>query len=401
MFRRLSAMSELKPILFTVFEPSGDVLAARLIAELKRREPGRAIVALGGPAMAEAGAELLEETTGHAKMLVGAATEAKELWRRVGVVKRWLDEHELAALVPTDSPAANWSMCKAVRKRRPDAAIVHLVGPQLWAWASWRIGRMRRLSDHVMCLLPFEPGWFGERGVSGTFVGHPLFQEAKRGERALPASDDGAALREGSPKLAILPGSRPKEVKTNWPTMLAVYERLRHRHRELAVTVAAADPDRAKQINLSCPGGRLPRGVQMVVGDAAGVLDWADAALVVSGTATLQAASRHTPMVVVYRVDKLAWGIAKRTLVSTRTFALPNLIAESLTGERVVPELVPFFGDADEVVAALRPLLAEGPARAAQRAAFDEIAAAFQAHVFREDAADVVLRMIGRGGSAR
>ncbi len=128
-----------------------------------------------------------------------------------------------------------------------------------------------------------------------------------------------------------------------------------------------------------------------------GVLDWADAALVVSGTATLQAASRHTPMVVMYRVDKLAWQIAKRTLVSTRTFSLPNLIGESLTGERVVPELVPFFGDVDEVVAALRPLLAEGPARAAQRAAFDEIAAAFEAHVFREDAADVVLRMIAAG----
>ena len=387
-------MPNLKPILFTVFEPSGDVLAARLIAELKQRRPERPIVALGGPAMAEAGAELLEETTGHAKMLVGAVTEARELLRRVGVVKQWLHEHEPAAFVPTDSPAANWSMCKAVRKRHPATPIVHLVGPQLWAWASWRIGRMRRLSDHVLCLLPFEPDWFGSRGVPGTFVGHPLFQEPSRAERPPATADDGAALAAGEPRLAFLPGSRPKELKQNWPTMRAVYEKLRHRHPKLAVAVAAADATRAKELALACPGGRLPRGMQMVTGDAQGVLDWADVALVVSGTATLQAASRRTPMVVLYRIGRPAWEVARRLLISTRTFSLPNLIAESAGGERVVPELVPFFGDADEAVAALHPLLTEGEARDTQRRAFDDIAALFHGHVFRRDAADVLLRMI-------
>ena len=390
-------MPDLKPILFTVFEPSGDMLAAQLIAELKQREPERRIVALGGPAMADAGAELLEETTGHAKMLVGAVTEAKELLRRVGVVKRWLDENHPAALVPTDSPAANWSMCKAVRKRRPGTPIVHLVGPQLWAWASWRIGRMRRLSDHVLCLLPFEPDWFGSRGVPGTFVGHPLFQEPSRDERLPATADDGAALTDGEPRLAFLPGSRPKELKQNWPTMRAVYEKLRHRHPNLAVAVAAADATRARELALACPGGRLPRGMQMVTGDAQGVLDWADVALVVSGTATLQAASRRTPMVVLYRIGRSAWEVAKRALITTRTFSLPNLIVESTGGDRVVPELVPYFGDVDEAVAALRPLLAEGDAREAQRRAFDDIAALFDGHVFRRDAADVLLRLIEDG----
>ncbi|MEL7088073.1 MAG: hypothetical protein AAGL98_06470, partial [Planctomycetota bacterium] len=229
-------MADLKPIVFTVFEPSGEVLASRLIREIKRRQPGRPIVALGGPKMEAAGAELLETTTAHAKMGLSAVTEARTLLRRKALLRDWLKENDIAAHVPVDSPGANWSMCRAVRKVRPDAKIVHLVGPQIWAWAGWRIRKLRWLTDHVMCLLPFEPEWFGRRGVPATFVGHPLYEaDAPAVDPAALRTTDKEPLPDGEPNVAFLPGSRPKEIAFNWPTMLRVYDQLRHRWPGMAV----------------------------------------------------------------------------------------------------------------------------------------------------------------------
>lgn len=385
-------MENLKPIVFTVFEPSGDVLAARLIDEIKRREPGRPIVAFGGPRMEAAGAEILEHTTAHAKMGFGAASEAKELLRRKGVLADWLKDHDIAAHVPTDSPAANWSMCRVVRKVRPDAKIVHLVGPQLWAWASWRIGRLRKLTDHVMCLLPFEPDWFGSRGVKSTFVGHPLFEGANANAPSSTVLDTAdQPMREGQTKLALLPGSRPKEIERNWPTMLAAYDQLRHRVPDLAVVIAAADDARAKQIKQFSPGGRPPRGMQIVTGEASAVLDWADATLVVSGTATLQAASRQTPMVVTYHGNMKMWNTVGKLLIRTRTFALPNVISEAMELGRIVPEFVPHDGGPEPLTAAITPLLKDPAARQAQLDGFAQIAEVYAGLSFHDAAADVLL----------
>ena len=171
----------LRRVLVTAFEPSGDVLAARLVEGLRARWPGVEVFALGGPALEAAGATLLEETTGHALMGIGLGlvSEARVLQRRKKLVRAWLREHEIDVLVPVDSPAANWSFCKMVRRDQPGAKVVHLVSPQVWAWASWRVKWLARLSDRVLCLLPFEPAWLGARGVEAVFVGHPLYEREK------------------------------------------------------------------------------------------------------------------------------------------------------------------------------------------------------------------------------
>jgi lipid-A-disaccharide synthase len=90
-------------------------------------------------------------------------------------VKRWLQTHPVALHVPVDSPAANFPICKIAKKS--GARVVHLVAPQVWAWAEWRVNKLRRLTDLVLCLLPFEEQWFAMRGVKARFVGHPLFDE--------------------------------------------------------------------------------------------------------------------------------------------------------------------------------------------------------------------------------
>lgn len=379
-------------MLITAFEPSGDILAARLVVKLRERRPNLEVFALGGPHLREAGATLLEETTGHATMGLGAVAEVKTLRRRVAMVKRWLAENPIDVHVPVDSPAANWSFCKLVRGAahagRPAPKIVHLVAPQVWAWASWRVRRLRKWSDMVLCLLPFEPAWFAERGVPAVFVGHPLFERV--GE-----SHATEAFPHGEPKLALLPGSRSGEVQKNWADMLAAFEVLRHRHPGLSVVVAASDRDRAALIRRKSPGGRLPRGVSMSVGNASAVLDWADCAVVVSGTATLEAVSRDTPMIALYRVSPALWHTLGKLLVRTRTFTLPNILGEYLGLGRVVPELVPFFGGHEPIVAALEPLLRDGPARRKQHEGFAVIAEAFAGQRFGDAAAAGLLDVVG------
>ncbi len=383
-------MPEREGILFTAFEPSGDHIAGALIAELKRREPGRPVFAMGGPLMRESGAELIESTTDRAAMLAGAATQAREHLRRLGRLKRWLAENRIAAVVPTDSPAANWSICAMVRKHQPDAKVVHLVAPQLWAWAPWRVRKLRRLTDHVLCVQPFEPKWFGQRGVSASFVGHPLYDRIPA-EKSPPA--EGLPQNDG-PKLALLPGSRHSEVKRNWPTMLDAYRRLHASDRKLSAVVAASDASRAHQIELMSPMGVLPRSMHMRSGDADAVLNWADAALVVSGTATLHAAAHGTPMAVFYNVKRYEWHLVGRWVVNTKTMSLPNLISESMGLGRVVPELMPHFGDPDALVRAVQPLLKDGEARRKQKDIFARIRARFTEYRFEQAAADKLLEVI-------
>jgi lipid-A-disaccharide synthase len=388
---KLPGMPDPQGLLFTAFEHSGDHIAAALITELKRREPDRPIYAMGGPAMEKAGAELIETTTDKAVMLAGAVAQVSTHLQRLGRLKAWLADHPIAALIPTDSPAANWSVCSMVRKHQPHAKVVHLVAPQLWAWAPWRIRKLRRLTDHVLCLLPFEPNWFGQRGVTASFVGHPLYDQIPAGKKP---PGDGLPKTPG-PKLALLPGSRQSEIKHNWPTMLDAYRRLHASHHDLTAVVAASDSARAHQIELMSPLGVLPRGMHMTVGDADAVLNWADAGLIVSGTATLHAAAHGTAMAVFYNVKRYQWHLIGRWLINTRTMSLPNLIGESMDLGRVVPELMPHFGDPDVLTRAISPLLKDGGVRREQHDAFQNIRDRFSQKRFERAAADVLLEVIG------
>jgi lipid-A-disaccharide synthase len=383
-------MPDTPGILFTAFETSGDHIAGSLIAELKRRDPGRPIYALGGPEMKQSGAEMIETTADKAVMLIGAAAQARQHLKRLGRLRRWLADHRISALVPTDSPAANWSICSTVRKHQPGAKVVHLVAPQLWAWAPWRIRKLRRLTDHVLCVQPFEPKWFADRGVKASFVGHPLYDQISGEKQSVPDSLPDAP----GPKLALLPGSRQAEIKRNWPTMLEAYRRLHASVPDISAVVAASDKARAHQVKLLSPMGVLPRGMQMSVGDADAVLNWADAALVVSGTATLHAAAHGTPMTTFYNVSPVGWHLLGRWLINTRTLSLPNLIGESMGLGRVIPELIPHFGDADALIRFTAPLLKDGEARRAQQQAFTAIRARFTVHRFEKAAADELERVL-------
>lgn len=389
-------------ILFTAFEPSGDEHAAVVIAELRRLRREVPIMALGGPAMRDAGATLIEQTTDRSAMLTGSIGKAREqiaLRRRFRV---WLDTNPVAVHVPTDSPAANWWFCKTVKRQEswgqePGPRVIHLVAPQVWAWAPWRVKRLKRWSDLVLCILPFEPAWFAQRGVEARFVGHPLFDHDLEDESLHWES---VSYPNGSPKLALLPGSRPGEIAANWPLMLEVFRRLRTRYPRLEAIIAAANEPAAAQLRRLTPAA--PQHLRTITSRADAVLHWADLVLTVSGTATLHIARHRKPMAVLYRVSPVQWH-AFRWLMTTGTFTLPNLIATggpcASSDGHIVREFVPFTGDAADVqpiVDELASLIDNPEKRAEQAQALGKVVEQFRGHRAGPEAAQAIAHIYGR-----
>ena len=357
-------------ILFTAFEPSGDDHASAVIAELRKRwtaeEPP--VYAWGGPKMRAAGAELIEETGANAVMGVPGAGKIVEHVKIHKRIERWMGEGRAGISVPVASPGENFPVARVAKKA--GLRVVHLVAPQVWAWAPWRIRKLRKRTDLVLCLLPFEEEWFMARGVPAKFVGHPLFDEpldleaiGKRaeeyggrinpplgvanvprtslaGKQPVPPNSGGAV----GPRVALMPGSRPQEMVRCFPVLLDAFNRLRRDFPGTLGMVAATKPDVVRKLQeLAAAHGGWPSGLGIVTGDTDAVVRWCDYAMVVSGTVTLQIARQAKPMVAVYCPSWVMWQLVIRWLVSTELFTLPNLIA----GRRVIPELIPHFGDGD------------------------------------------------------
>jgi lipid-A-disaccharide synthase len=383
-----------RTIFFAAFEPSGDVLAARLIEELKRRDPLLRFTGFGGPKMQAHGADLIQVTTEHAAAMGGFAGEVKTHLKRCGVMSDYLKAHDIAAFVPVDSPAANWALCKRVKRHRPNAKVVHLVCPQVWSWAQWRVRRLRKLSDLVLCLLPFEPGWLDGHGVEGVFVGHPVFEDAPAAMSRSIAEDLPKVDSSDAVRLALMPGSRRSELEMNWPTMLTAYNAVREANPSLVGVVAARVASDVETLRKVSGETLWPEGLHVVPGRTEEVLAWCDAALVKSGTSTLQVASLEKPMVAFYNVSPVKWQALGRWLINSRTFTLPNIISEWQDGRRVIPEFVPNFGDHEAIAEALKPLVTDATERDRQRVGLQRIAEPFASVTFKTAAADALLSVL-------
>ncbi|GAB4543921.1 MAG: lipid-A-disaccharide synthase [Phycisphaerales bacterium] len=385
-------------ILFTAFEPSGDDHAATVIREIKRREPGVVIYAWGGPKMARAGAEIVAETGHDAVVGLPGIGKIMQHLRMNREIAHWIKEHpEVGVHVPVDSPSANFPIAQAAKKH--GRRVVHLVAPQLWAWRPGRIKKLRRCTDQVLCLLPFEETYFRDRNVPARFIGHPLFDEPIDLEAL---SEQAQMLPQGSPRVALLPGSRPAELRRNFPVMLNAFRILREKYPGLVGTVAATTEsvrsslyERAREL------GGWPEGLDVRVGETDLVIRWADLALVVSGTVSLQVARQATPMVLMYKVNKLFYRFIRNVIgIQTRYFTLPNLIAD----QEVIPELIPYFKGPHRLVDAASRLIDSPERQEAQRLHQRMITGQFAGTMASHAAAQAILEIAGieqRGETAR
>lgn len=319
-------------IFFSVGEPSGDQHAAHLIRELKRRRPDVECSGFGGPLMQEAGCRLDFPLTLLAVM--GLFQVVPLLWQFFKLIRltgRLLKERRPDAVVLVDFPGFNWWVAR--KAKAAGVPVYYYLPPQLWAWAPWRIRKVRKSVDHVLSGLTFETEWYAQRGIPVTYVGHPFFDEVA--ERRLDQSFCREWSSEQTPTVALLPGSRQQEVTQNWPLMLQVVRRLTRRHPEVTFLVACYRESQriwcAQQ--LAALGENLP--VVLFVGKTPEIIELADCALMVSGSVSLEMLARVTPAVVLYRCGWLTYLIG-RMLVTCQFMSLPNLMA----GRAIMPEFL-------------------------------------------------------------
>lgn len=379
-------------VLFTAFEPSGDDHAAAVIAELRVLRPDVRVYAWGGPKMEGAGATIVERTGEDAVMGVPGLAKIREHQRINERIGAWMDAHPVALHIPVDSPGANFPICALARAR--GIRIVHLVAPQIWAWGRWRIRKLRRLTDLVLCLLPFEEEFFRKRRVPARFIGHMLF------DRPLDTGlleAHGAGFPSGSPRLALMPGSRPDELAHHFPILLEVFRRLRRARPGLVGLVAATTPGvEASLREMAAHHGGWPDGLAIVTGQTDAAVHWCDLALVKSGTVTLQVARQRRAMVIFYKKYNPFVFLLARTILSTRTFSLPNLLAR----RRIVPELIPHFGGPGPIIAAASALLDSPDLIQRQQAELDAVCGQFQGRHAGRAGAEAIAAELAAGLSA-
>jgi lipid-A-disaccharide synthase len=318
---------------FVAGEASGDLLAAPVIAELITRLPHARFAGIAGDRMLAAGCEAWH----HVRELsvrgyVEVIAELPRLLRlRSSLRVRLLNERP-AVFVGVDAPDFNLRL--ETQLRTAGIRTIQYVSPSIWAWRPGRIETIRRAADRVLLVFPFEERIYKDAGIAASYVGHPL-------AAAIPLQPDPAAARArlglaDGPCIAVLPGSRRAEVAHIGPTFVAAMELMARREQHLGFVLPVADPPLHAHIDALLAAHPAARACTRVIdGDSHTCLEAADAVLVASGTATLEAALYKKPMVISYKMPLLsAW--IMRSLGNVPYVGLPNILA----GEFVVPELL-------------------------------------------------------------
>jgi lipid-A-disaccharide synthase len=334
-------------VLLLAGEPSGDLHGAEVARALARRVPGVTITGLGGPRMAAAGVRLLAGLDELAVMgFVEVLAHLRFFWRLEKRLEGLLRSGSVDLLLPVDYPGFNLRMARLAHGL--GVPVLYYISPQVWAWKPRRAERLARDTDRVAVILPFEEPLLANAGARATFVGHPLLErtEEPAGREELCRAH---GLDPGRPILALFPGSRPQEVERHLALFVSAARRLQEARADLQVAVARAE---------SIPVGRFQGAGVPLVTDTRSLLRHATAALVKSGTTTLEAALEGTPFVVVYRTHPLTFMLARR-LVRVDHIALANLVA----GERVVPEVLQGDATPERLARELEPLLRDTPTR--------------------------------------
>ncbi len=374
-------------LLFTAFEPSGDDHAAAVIGEIRAKHPDLPIFAWGGPKMARAGATLVARTGDRSVIGVPGWGVIKHYRRVFQQIREWIAQHQPTVHIPVDSPGANFTVAKTAK--RAGVKVVHLVAPQLWAWGPWRVNKLRKRTDLVLCILPFEEEFFRTRGIEAKFVGHPLFDEPID----TPALDaEARGLPEGELKIAMFAGSRPTELRRHFPILLKTFRELRRRYPGVVgVLGATTEQVRESMYERANQWGGWPDGLDCVAGKTDLVVRWCDLALVKSGTVTLQIAKQAKPMVIFYKTSKLLYKAVGQWVISTPYIALPNLIA----GYEIIPELVPYFDGPERLIDAADALINDPAAQETQRKALQGVIARFANKHCGAEAAEAICAAAG------
>jgi len=358
-------------------EASGDLLGAGLIAALRERWPRAQFAGVGGPRMQAAGLDAWHASDELAVM--GLAEVVRHLPRLLALrrdVRRRVLAFRPDAFIGIDAPDFNFGLERKLKAK--GIRTVHYVSPSIWAWRAKRARTIGRSADLVLCLFPFEPEIYARHGVNAAFVGHPLADAFALDPVQAPARA-ALDLPNDVPVLALLPGSRLGEVRRLAADFIGAAYRLREHLPDLRVIVPMANAacraafegvmektgfgiresgfksqDGADETPLSHPESRIPSPVTILDGHAHEAMIAADAILLASGTAALEAMLAKRPMVVAYRISPLTYRIVTSLhMLQTSRYSLPNVLA----GRDLVPELMQDACTPEALADALLPSL--------------------------------------------
>lgn len=309
-------------------ELSGDKHGSLLLRELKSLLPDTEVRGLGGPLMHEEYPEI--EDWADEAAVVGFVEVAKNFLffrRHFITLLHQIKKDKPDVLVLLDYPGFNLRMAEAVKRESPGTKIVYFISPQVWAWHKGRIPKMVRIIDLMLCIFPFEKVLFETAGLPTEFVGHPLVDDinARRNEN----------IRE-SRLIGLFPGSRSREIERNFPTMLETALLLKKEHPDWTFETGASSEKFAIRLKEICDSLNVPQNlVNIRLGNYHELMDRASAAIIASGTATMEAALHELPYVLIYKMNPFTFWMAKK-LVTIKFIGMVNI----LSGSPIVKELI-------------------------------------------------------------
>ena len=311
-------------------EASGDRLAADLLRELKKN-PKLKAYGVGGPMLKAAGQEQSLNLAKHA--VVGLTDVLKNLPKFLKIFREV--KHEIAEVNPdvvilVDYPGFNLRLAKALHGQRNAPAIVYYVSPQVWAWKAGRAKLMERILDRLLVIFPFEVDWFAKHApkLKTKWVGHPL------ADRWIAQAKEGP--KDEIPCVALLPGSRAKEIAKHWPVLLQAAQRIVREQKNVTFMTLATDHEMRQKLEEEW--ARQPMSgvsLDILAGQSLTQLTRCSLAIVASGTATLECAMAGLPMLVIYKTSWLTYWLG-RFLIQLPYLSMVNVLA----GEKVVPEFL-------------------------------------------------------------
>ena len=368
-------------------EVSGDLHASRLMEGITGIDPQAEFRFFGGEKMASVTGQEPEVHCDRMNVM-GFSEVLRHLPDILGHLrhaKRLLGEWRPDALVLVDYPGFNLKLAKEAK--RLGIPVHYFISPKIWAWKEWRIKAIRKYVDSMYSILPFEVDFYRRHDYEVTYVGNPSVQEMDDSLRRMPAINhflQRHGIADDRPLIALIPGSRYSEVKNNLPLMIEAAKRFPDY--QPIVGGAPSIPSKFYREVAQTPG------LNVVFGETHTLMKHARAALVTSGTATLETALLGTPQVICYRSNgrKLAYKIMEK-LLKVKYVSLPNLIVN----QRIVPELLVHLCTVDSIAAHLSPLLSGSPERDAQLAGDKKMRRELGNEVAAEKAARLICGSLG------
>lgn len=308
-------------------EASGDLHASRLMQELKEADPKAEFRYMGGDLMSAVSEGMVMHYRETSYMFADVFLHLGKIFRNMRIIKQNLLQWQPDLVIPVDYPGFNMRMARFAFTR--GLKVFYYISPKVWAWNQKRVKKLKKYTHKLFAILPFEVEFFRSKGMEVEYFGNPLvdqvssFREQFEGEEAWKQRQG----LDNKPLVALLSGSRVKEIESTLPTMI----RLAEEHKGYQFVVAGA-PSIDPQIYESYIAGS---DIKVVYGETYALLECATAGVINSGTATLEAALFELPQVVLYKVSKLSYSIAKR-LIKVNFISLVNLIY----GSKLVEEIV-------------------------------------------------------------